>query len=179
MNETACYENFPAWIVVLCNLASLSIYAIGAYILFRLAIWLLVVYLAYCLWLEARVLRASCVNCYYYGKVCGFGKGKLCSMFFKRGDPQRMASRQVRWWDILPDLLVSILPLVIGIIFLILRFEWLLVVLLVALLLLSSIGNAAVRGSLACRYCRQKAIGCPAEKLFNQGHPTGVEGSDD
>jgi hypothetical protein len=24
-----------------------------------------------------------------------------------------------------------------------------------------------VRGQLACRYCKQRIIGCPAEQLFN------------
>jgi hypothetical protein len=29
-------------------------------------------------------------------------------------------------------------------------------------------GNAVVRGTFACNYCKQKEIGCTAEKLFRK-----------
>jgi hypothetical protein len=29
-------------------------------------------------------------------------------------------------------------------------------------------GNAVVRSQLACRYCRQREIGCPAQRLFER-----------
>lgn len=44
--------------------------------------------------------------------------------------------------------------------------SWVLLGLLVALLVLSSMGNAIVRGSFVCKYCRQREIGCPAQELF-------------
>jgi hypothetical protein len=161
------YENFPLWIVVVSNLVSWSIYAIGAYILAELWVWLLIPYLLYCLWMEIRVLRGSCVNCYYYGKTCAFGKGRVCAAVLGRGDPQHFAAQEVSWSDVLPDLLVSILPLLGGILLLVLRgWNWLIVVLLVVLLLLAFGGTAIIRGSLACRYCRQRELGCPAQKLF-------------
>jgi hypothetical protein len=40
--------------------------------------------------------------------------------------------------------------------------------LVIMLVLLSTIGNSFVRGSLACRYCKQRDLGCPAEQLFNK-----------
>ena len=40
MENTSDYERYPAWIVVVCNLVSLSIYAIGAYVLSTLTAWL-------------------------------------------------------------------------------------------------------------------------------------------
>jgi len=36
----------------------------------------------------------------------------------------------------------------------------------VALVMLSFVGNAVIRGSFACKYCRQREIGCPASRLF-------------
>jgi len=36
------------------------------------------------------------------------------------------------------------------------------------LILLTSAGNSYIRGSLACKYCQQRELGCPAEKLFNK-----------
>ena len=164
MEET--YENFPAWIPILSNLVSISIYAIGAYILAGFGILFAILYLLYCLWLEIGILRRSCVDCYYYGKVCGLGKGKLCALLFKKGDPQKFVEKEISWAQLLPDFMVFIVPLVGGIILLLRNFNWLLVALLAILLMLSFGGNAAIRGSFACKYCKQREIGCPAEQLF-------------
>jgi len=124
VQESAGFERFPLWIVVLSNLVSLSIYALGATILTGLAPWLSILYVLYCLWLEIRVLQKSCADCYYYGKVCGFGKGKLCALLFKQGSPQRFVEKQVSWADVLPDFGVSVFPLIGGIVRLIVGFSW-------------------------------------------------------
>jgi hypothetical protein len=168
MKEPDTYENFPSHIVFLSNLEAISIYAIGVYILAGFGIWLAVLYLAYCCWMEIRVLRGSCKNCYYYGKVCGFGKGKLCSLLFKKGEPQKFIETQIRWFHLIPYFLVFIFPLVGGIVLLVTGFSWNLLALLVILFLLSFGGNAIIRGSFACKYCKQREIGCPAEKLFSK-----------
>ena len=68
----------------------------------------------------------------------------------------------------IPDFLVLIFPLVGGIIVLIKDFNWLILVLMVILVMLSMGGNALIRGSFACKYCKQKELGCPAEQLFNK-----------
>jgi hypothetical protein len=160
------YENFPARIVILCNLLPLLIYASGAYILAGFGLWVAILYLAYCLWLEFKVLRRSCVNCYYYGNICGAGKGKLASWLFKPGNPEQFAEMEISWPDMIPDFLVSVFPLVGGIILLVIDFSWLLVALMVLLLVLTFAGNAIIRGSFMCKYCKQKEIGCPALELF-------------
>jgi hypothetical protein len=131
-------------------------------------IWWAVLYLLYCGFIETRLLRRSCVNCYYYGRLCAFGKGKLSALLFKKGDPEKFAQDQIRWLDLVPDFLVSIIPLIAGIVLLATSFNWVILVLLVVLLALSSGGNAFIRGSYACKYCKQKELGCPAEKLFNK-----------
>jgi hypothetical protein len=168
MNQVTAYERFPTPIVFLSNSLTITTYAIGLYILSRCGILWGTLYLLYCGWMEIRLLRHSCVNCYYYSKVCGFGKGKLCALLFKQGDPQKFAENQFGWIDLVPDLLVLIFPLVSGIVLLIIDFNWIILALLVVLLVLSSAGNAFIRGSFACKYCKQKELGCPAEKLFNK-----------
>jgi hypothetical protein len=45
-------------------------------------------------------------------------------------------------------------------------FTWLGVGMLVSLVALALWGNAIVRGSFACKYCKQKELGCPAARLF-------------
>ena len=168
MEQAKSYENFPVWIAALSNLVALSIYAIGAYIMAGFTIILSILYLLYCLWVEIGVLRGSCVHCYYYGKVCGLGKGKLCSLLFKKGNPQRFVEKEVSWYQMLPDFMVSLFPLVGGIVLLVRDFSWLLLAMLAILVILSSGGNAVIRGSFACKYCKQREIGCPAQKLFSK-----------
>lgn len=168
MEPTKTYEKFPVWIVLLSNLIAISIYAIGAYILAGLGIIFAVLYLFYCLWIELRILRGSCVDCYYYGKVCGFGRGRRCSILFKKGDPQRFVEKEISWSSMLPDFMVFIFPVIGGIILLVSGFSWLLVMMLAVVVILYLGGNAVIRGTFACKYCKQREIGCPAEKLFRK-----------
>jgi hypothetical protein len=168
MAQPKSYRNYPCWIVLVSNLVSLLIYAIGAYIISRLGPVCLGLYLLYIIWLEIRVMSKSCANCYYYGKYCAFGKGKISSWLFKKGSPQEFLKRDITWKDILPDFLVSLIPLIAGIILLIFHFNWLLLILIVLLVMLTSVGNGFVRGSLACKFCKQREIGCPAEQLFSK-----------
>ena len=168
MEPTKTYEKFPVWIVLLSNLVAISIYAIGAYILAGFGIIFAVLYLLYCLWIELKVLRGSCVDCYYYGKVCGFGRGRPCSILFKKGDPQRFVEKEISWSSMLPDFMVFIFPVIGGIILLARGFSWLLVTMLAIVVVLYLGGNAVVSGTSACKYCKQKEIGCPADKLFRK-----------
>jgi hypothetical protein len=85
---------------------------------------------------------------------------------FKKGDPQKFVEKEVSWSKILPDFMVFIFPLVGGIILLVIDFTLLLVAMLAILVILSFVGNAVIRGSFACKYCKQREIGCPAEKMF-------------
>lgn len=162
------YEDYPIWIVALTNLLVVAIYALGVYILSRLGLWAVIGYLLLCLFLEAKVLRQSCANCVYYGRTCGTGKGRLCALLLKRGDPQVLAQRKVSWKDVAPDVVVSLLPVVGGVILSIRSFSCPLLVAMLALLALTMGGNAVVRGRFLCRYCRQREIGCPAAQLFEQ-----------
>lgn len=172
MQNNKAYENFPLWIPLLSCVLSIAIYMLGAFIFYQLAILFTVLYLLFCLWVEFRILQKSCANCYYYGKICGLGRGKLCSLFFKKGNPEGFTEREISWKDLIPDFLVLIFPLVGGIIALIMDFTWLIFVLMVILVVLSMSGNAFIRGSLACKYCKQKELGCPAEQLFNKSAKT-------
>lgn len=171
-NEVEAYENFPIRVCLLSWSFSLSIYVLGSYILGILYFPLAIVYIFYCLWIELRILRFSCVNCYYFGKNCGLGRGKLCSLLFKKGDPEKFLETEIRWKDLIPDFMVMIFPFVGGIVFLTRDFSLLILILLVVLVILSMVGNAMIRGSLACKYCKQKELGCPAEQLFNKAKKT-------
>jgi hypothetical protein len=168
MKEEPCYENYPFWIVFLSNLVSIAIYLIGAFIVYQIGLIWLILYLVFIGTLEFRLIKGHCADCYYYGKTCAFGKGRISSIFFKKGDAAKFCKKQMTWKDIVPDFMVSLIPAIIGIVLLIKRFNWILLSLVIALFLLTSAGNGMIRNQLACKYCRQKGIGCPAEQLFSK-----------
>ena len=163
--ENGCYENYPLWMVILSNALSISIYILGAFILYGLGIIFSVLYLVFCLVMEIRLMKKGCVNCYYYGKTCAFGKGLLSSYFFKRGNPELFTQKNVSWYTVLPDFLVFLFPLAGGIIILINKFSWIILLLMIIILILGSGGNAFIR-SFTCKHCRQRELGCPAAELF-------------
>ncbi len=168
MQEPGCKENYPTAIVIGSNLLSLLIYGIGAFILFRFGIIWVIGYVFFILILEFRLLSGHCVDCFYYGKTCAFGKGRLSSMFFQKGNPEKFSQMTLTWKDIIPDFLMFMIPVLAGILLLIQEFTWIVFILIITLFLLGFLGNALVRGQLACRYCKQREIGCPAERLFNK-----------
>ncbi|MDD5192345.1 MAG: hypothetical protein PHH54_03835 [Candidatus Nanoarchaeia archaeon] len=167
-----CYENYPKWMVFVSNLLNILIYAIGFYIILGFGLAYSVIYLLYVGFLEVKVLKKSCVNCYYYGKRCCFGKGKLAPLFFKKRD-NKFSKHEMSWKYLIPDMLVSVIPIIAGIALLIIDFSWLILILILILAVLTSFGNGFVRGQLACKYCKQRELGCPAEKLFNKNKKSG------
>lgn len=169
MGTEKTYENYPVWVVVLSNLVSLAIYGLGFAIIFRLGLIFSIFYLIYILVLEHRLIGHHCVDCHYWGKACGFGKGRLSSWFFEKGDISRFCAKGMTIKDIIPDILVSLIPLVVGIVLLIADFNIALLFTLLLLIILTMFGNGYVRGKLTCKYCKQKELGCPADRLFNKG----------
>jgi hypothetical protein len=162
------YDHYPAWIVFVCNLLSFAIYALGALIVAGLGLWTMVAYLGFCIWMEIRLLRNSCANCAYYGHRCGTGRGGLAKLLFRRGDPAVFAARSVTWSEMIPDMLVLVIPLITGVYLSVRTFSWWRLLAVAAIIALSTAGNATVRGNLLCSHCRQREIGCPASRLFEQ-----------
>lgn len=105
MENKTVYEKFPIWIPSVPWAVSLSIYAIGVYILLKFAVFLAVLYILFCVWVEFEVLKESCVNCYYYGRTCSLGRGKLCAFIFKKGTAENFVDREISWKDIAPRFL--------------------------------------------------------------------------
>ncbi|MDD1696398.1 MAG: hypothetical protein LUQ54_05825 [Methanoregula sp.] len=167
MQEPDCHEKYPFGIVVVANLVSVLIYGIGAFILYQFGIIWVIIYLLFILFLEFRLMSSHCTDCCYFGKRCAFGKGYLSSLFFHQGNPALFRDKKISWFDVLPDFLVFIIPVLAGILLLINDFSSIILGCVISLLLLGFAGNAFVRARLACRYCRQREIGCPAQEMFN------------
>jgi len=162
------YEQFPLIIPITAILISLLIYILGAFILLEFGILVSIVYIIYCISVELLVLIKSCTHCYYYGKICGLGKGKICALFFKKGDPEKFISKQVHWYHLIPDFLIFIIPLVGGLIILYTNFSWFILLAMILILILSIGGNTVIRGFYACKFCKQRELVCSAEQLFNK-----------
>ena len=166
--EKGYFENYPLTTVLISSLVTLTTFAAGAIIMFR-AGWIWgVLYLIYVLYLELMLLRKNCRDCYYYGKTCAFGQGRLACLIVKRGNPSNFGKRQMTWKSMIPDILVTVIPVITGIVLMIINFNWVLLVLVILMVGLGSAGNGYVRGNLACKYCKQRELGCPAEQLFSK-----------
>lgn len=168
MQKINTYENYPVWIVVLSNCTSIAIDLLGFLIILEIGFVFALVYLFYILFLEYRLIKNHCTDCYYLGKTCGFGKGLLSSLFFKKGENSKFCSMEMKWKDMLPDMLISLIPLIVGIVLLIIEFDFVLLVEIIFLVLLTTLGNSIIRGQFTCKFCKQSEIGCPAEKLFER-----------
>ena len=68
-------------------------------------------------------------------------------------------------------MLVLMIPLVGGIALLIQGFSWSMALVLAVLPALSFGGNYFVRSQIACKFCKQRELGCPAEQFFNKQRP--------
>ncbi len=164
------YENYPGGIVALSNLVSLAIYGLGFLVLSRVGVVFALLYLLYIAGFEFRLLRYHCTSCYYWGKTCGFGKGRLSSWLFQKGDVSKFCAKKMTWKDLIPDILISLIPLVTGIVLLIVDFDFVVLAALLLLVFLTTSGTGFIRGKLTCRYCKQAELGCPALALFDKAH---------
>lgn len=168
MPQNKTYENFPIWIAIVAIFFSFIVYILGAIILIGFGIFVAVLYLIYCFGVELLVVFRSCKYCYYHNKVCGLGKGKIASLFTKKGDPKKFTERKVSFTDLIPDFLVWVFPIVGGVILSVIDFSFIRIGLIILLAIISFGGTAIIRGSLACKYCKQGEIGCPALKFFSK-----------
>ena len=168
MIQTKSYQNFPWWIPLIAIFVSIIGYSIGAVILGGFGIIFSILYLFYCIGAELLVILRSCKDCWYYGRICGLGKGKIAPLFVKKGDTKKFVDKEISMIDMIPDFMVVILPLIGGVILLILDFSIMVLVLMVILAILFFGGTAFIRGTFVCKYCKQKDIGCPAYAIFNK-----------
>lgn len=165
MQDQVCHENYPAGVVV-SNLLTLSIYAAGILLVSFFGLPWMTLYILFIILLEIRLLSRHCPDCYYYGKACAFGRGRISSMIFRKGDPEKFCQKKYTIKDIVPDFLLILIPVLAGVISLVFEFRWTTIVLIIAIIILGFPAAGALRMNLACRYCRQMEIGCPAVELF-------------
>jgi hypothetical protein len=160
-NITICekgLEEYPKSKIVLGNLVMVLWVASGTIACWFLFPWLAWVYLALAVVMVGIVLRRLvCTNCYYYGKWCGLGWGKLAALFFKKGEIGKFRTTiGVKLAPITYGLL-SLIPIIAIVIALILGFTIPKVIVLVVLLAVSYYSGVASRKK-GCINCKMRLV---------------------
>ena len=161
------YESYPPSTVVFFQFLLIINYAVGVYILSQLWIWFGLLFIIYVLFLELMVYREGCSCCYYYGKMCFSGRGKLAPKLVKRGDPKKFCEKEVTFKHLVPQILALVFPIAGGIIILYFTFSWLILGLMLVPFIIWFCGNPIIYGNLACPHCKQGRICCPANDFFS------------
>ena len=153
-------EEYPKPSIALANLSIVLWIALGTVACWfwqPLAAW---VYLAAAVIMTGFVMRKLvCTNCYYYGRWCCMGWGKLSAMLFSKGSIDRFrGSIGIRIAPLFYALLILV-PLIIVIIALVQGYTVPKVVVLV-LLLLVSLYSGFLSRKRSCSRCKMKTL-CP------------------
>ena len=167
-NEIKIYEQgleeYPKTSAVMGNLFMILWIALGTvacWLFYPLIAW---IYLAFAVIMVFVVLRKLvCPNCYYYDKWCNIGWGKLCALFFKKGDMEKFSTS--------PG--IKIAPLVYGsltlipfILLVISMFKGFSLIKLSVVVLLVLIGfySGTISRKKSCAKCRMRLI-CPGSAI--------------
>ena len=153
-------EEYPKPSIARANLSIVLWIAVGTvacWLLLPLAAW---VYLAAVMTMTVLVMRKLvCTNCYYYGKWCCMGWGRLSALLFSRGSIDRFrGSIGIRIAPLFYALLVLV-PLIMVIMALVQEYTVPKIVILV-LLLLVSLYSGFLSRKRNCSRCKMKPL-CP------------------
>ena len=153
-------EEYAKPSIALANLSIVLWVAVGTIACWfwqPLAAW---VYLAAAMIMTVFVMRKIvCTNCYYYGKWCCMGWGRLSALLFSRGSIDRFrGSIGIRIAPLFYALLILV-PLIMVIIALVQEYSVAKVVVLV-LLLLVSLYSGFLSRKRSCSRCKMKTL-CP------------------
>jgi uncharacterized membrane protein YccF (DUF307 family) len=156
--EPAFYENYPKHIIAIRWLILLIAFALGIYVLLDLHYMLAIVYILYSLIALTLILPLSrCVSCFYHGKFCNTGWGRVAFYLFKKGDE----SKYVDHYNYAIFLhLLWLVPLLIALLQLVRKRNILALSILVTYLFILFLEKIVLK-KLCCKRCHQKEF-CPA-----------------
>ena len=167
--KTKIYEEYPIWNVILVIILFLAVYTTGSYIMFRLHLITGILYILYIILMEYFVYKEACPHCLYYGQLCFSGRGKLAKLLYKKGDPKKFCEREMKFKDFLPQIILLLVPIIVGIALLISRgFHLLTLIAIIYPIFNWFCINPTLYGKLACPHCKQGAKCCPALDFFSK-----------
>ena len=162
------FEEYPLKIVIGQNLFFIIYFGLGTIGMWGLKIMRIpivsIVYVSFLIIMLIFVLRKHlCTNCYYYGKRCSTGWGKLASIMFKKnsGDYERGVKLAGITWG-----LVIIVPVIGTIDILIFNFERYLLAILILFIILTPLNFIIHKYS--CVKCKMRNI-CSASMARIKG----------
>ena len=83
-----CYENYPTYLVLASILEVLVALIVAVVIIAQLGLWAVLGYAILALLAVVLALAYGCTRCYYYGRVCGTGLGKIAALIFNKRDEE-------------------------------------------------------------------------------------------
>ncbi len=163
-------ERYPARILCLSIGHMLFSYALGALIFLQLHPWLGAAYLAFCLAGLVLGLKYRCRFCWYYGRTCHAGLGRVAKFLFEQGTPEEFPLTRNVIPVLVPSFAILLLPLIASLVDTLLRFSQLRLTLLLAYILLVIAPGFPLRKFLFCTRCKQAELGCPAYEGMQGRH---------
>ena len=86
-------EEFSKFTIIIGNISMLLWITLGTIACWYLSPFVALLYLLFAIIMIFIVLRKMvCTNCYYYGKRCAMGWGKISAIFFGKGDVDKFSS---------------------------------------------------------------------------------------
>jgi len=163
-NETSIcqggYDEYPIIHVIGENLLILIWVLLGT-----LGIWLSnpllgIVYFTSSIFLIFIILRKIvCTKCYYYGRRCHTGWGKIAAFLFKKGDINDFNNKTGQIIPPITYMLLSITPIILLLVFLTFNSNSFIFLILILFILLS-IFALVINRKISCPNCKMRQI-CP------------------
>lgn len=160
-------ESFPAWWIVLENIGLIVNWGIGFILLLpfkyngvSVISWL---YLIVLVIVQILLKKHNCSTCYYYGKWCHLGWGKLTCLLFKQdsGNPETGIKLAISYILQLPVILIA--ALAAGFLY---DFNFISVVLLIIFMILNLLQGVVLRKK-GCALCKARYI-CKGSAASNK-----------
>jgi hypothetical protein len=166
--EPKAFEKYPLSTVLITNGIGLLVCITSVYLVWQLGTGWGILFIVYLLDLEFSAYKHSCSSCYYYGKRCGFGRGKIALFLVRKDDPKKFCQKEITWKDLSPLILGNLIPVLAGIVLLIKDFNWLILVLTIILIANWFFINPLIYNKLVCLHCKQRRLCCPANNFFSK-----------
>lgn len=167
---TFYYENYPASRILMFQFTGILSYTIGFFIIVHTFSNLYaIVYLILCFFANLSVMIGSCTRCYYYGKWCGTGLGKI-SAKFQRKDPTRFGQTKTANIELGLNALTIAIPLFILLVKFISIPSIKVFIILVALVLSGLLRLVLIKALILCSNCAQGNIKCSYKAHLQKIH---------
>ncbi len=151
-------ESFPAWWITLENIGFILNWAIGFYLLLPfkccgipIVSW---IYLIILIVVQILLKYHNCTNCYYYGKWCHLGWGRLTGLMFKQDSGNLETGMKLAYSYILQLPVILIAALIAGFMY---GFSFTNIVLLVLFVIINLLQGVVLRKK-GCEVCKARFI---------------------